>query len=364
MKTSWVLCVALALPARARAQSEAPDMAVPSMPARVELVVPGCTEALGAEVLLRMLRVELVGDGVERVELAAPGDTGGGALARVAVEVPRCAGDASEFLVAVDDAATRKSVRRAIELADVPPATRPRALALAVAELLRASWLELAVPTAPPTTVPVPETVRDVVRMRLTALAPRARPVREALRWTPFVALGFDTRSFPLAGTGVVGVRLLGGVVPPWSADGTRVRLRMDGGVTLGSGASLFGDVDVLVASGALGAVFTRGTMVALEFGPRIELGVVRAVGRAVSGRNTTGITVDAAEAMLVGVGVLAGVRGRLSANWSAFLECEGQWVFGGVDARAVDRTTGLDVRAAGVFGAMVVLRVGALWDP
>lgn len=364
MKIPWVLCAVLAAPALARAQSEAPEPSAPSMPSRVELGVPGCTDAIATDVLLRMLRVELVGDGVERVELATPGETGAAALARVVVEVPRCVGDASEFLVTVDDAATRKSVRRAIELADVPVTTRPRALALAVAELLRASWLELAVPTAPPTVAPVPETIRDVVRMRVTALAPRARPAREAPRWTPFVGLGFDARSFPLAGTVVAGVRLLGGLAAPWSADGTRLRLRVDGGVTLGSGASLLGDVDVLVASGAMGVVFTRNTTVALEFGPRLEFGVARAVGRVTPGRDTAGITVDVAEGVLLGVGVLAGVRGRLSSSWSAVLECEAQWVFGGVDARALDRATGLDVRAAGVLGAMVTLRVGALWDP
>lgn len=363
MRRGWALGLALLGPSAAFAQESA-EAPASAMPARVELTAPACAEAVRAEVLLRMLRVELAGDGVERVELAAPGDAAGGALARVSVEVAPCAADASEFLVTVDDAATRKSVRRAVDLADVPAATRPRALALAVAELLRASWLELAVPTAPPTAAPVPEAVRDVVRLRVTALAPRARAPREAPRWAPFVSLGFDARLLPLAATGVAGVRLAGGVTPPWSLDGTRVRLRADGGVMFGSGASLLGDVDVLVATGAVALTFTRGAAVAVELGPRVEVGVARAVGRITAGHSATGVTVGEDEAALVGVGLVAGVRGRLSATWAASLELEGQWVFGGVDARAVDRATGLDVRAAGVFGPAVALRAGVAWDP
>lgn len=354
----------LALPAAARAQQEPADPVASPMPARVELAAPTCAAAVGAEVLLRMLRVELAADGVERVELAAPGDTAGEALARVAVEAPRCAADASEFLVTVDDATTRKSVRRAVDLADIPAATRPRALALAVAELLRASWLELAVPTAPPAAAPVPEAVRDTVRLRVAAITPRARAPREVLRWAPFVGIGFEGRALPLAATGLAGLRLAGGVVPPWSAEGTRLRLRVDAGVAFGSGASLLGDVDVLVASGAVAATFTRGTTVAVELGPRVEVGVARAVGRVASGRSATGVSVGEDEAALVGVGLVAGVRGRLSATWAASLELEGQWVFGGVDARAVDRVTGLDARAAGVFGPAVSLRAGIAWDP
>jgi hypothetical protein len=156
----------------------------------------------------------------------------------------------------------------------------------------------------------------------------------------------------------------VGGVVAPWNADGTRLRLRVDGGVSFGSGASLLGDVDVLVATGAIAATFTRGTSVAVELGPRIELGTARAVGRVVSGRAATGITVGEDEALLVGVGLLVGVRGRLSATWSASVELEGQWVFGGVDARAVDRVTGFDARAAGVFGPSIALRAAIAWDP
>jgi len=364
VRRALALCAALLFPRVVLAQPEPAEPAASPMPARVELAAPTCAEAVTTDGLLRMLRVELAGDGVERVELATPGDTAGGALARVSIELPRCAADASEFLVTVDDAATRKSVRRSVDLADIPAATRPRALALAVAELLRASWLELALPTAPAPASPVPEPVRDTVRLRMVAALPRAGSPRAAPRWAPWVGLGFEGRTLPLAATGVAGVRLAGGVVPPWSLDGTRLRLRVDGGVSFGSGASLLGDVDVLVATGAVAATFARGAAVSVELGPRMELGVARAVGRVVSGRSAAGITVGEEQALLVGVGLVAGVRGRLSASWSASLELEGQWVFGGIDARAVDGVTGLDVRAAGVFGPSLALRAGIVWDP
>jgi hypothetical protein len=364
LKRALVVCAALTFPRAVVAQQEPLEAVASPMPAQVELAAPACAEAVTTDVLLRMLRVELAGDGVERVELATPGDTAGGALARVSIELPRCAADASEFLVTVDDATTRKSVRRAVDLADIPAATRPRALALAVAELLRASWLELALPTAPPTPSPVPEPVRDTVRLRMVAAVPRARPPREVARWAPFVGVGFEGRTYALASTQVAGLRLTGGVVAPWNADGTRLRLRLDGGVSFGSGASLLGDADVLVATGAVAVTFARGTSVQMELGPRVELGVARAAGRATTGRSAAGVTASEDEALMAGVGLIAGLRGRLSASWSASLELEGQWVFGGVDARSFDGVTGLDVRVVGVFGPSLALRAGIVWDP
>ncbi len=58
------------------------------------------------------------------------------------------------MVLEVDDALTNKSVRREVDLGDVPASGRPRALALAAAELLRASWAELALP--PPARRPRP----------------------------------------------------------------------------------------------------------------------------------------------------------------------------------------------------------------
>jgi hypothetical protein len=57
----------------------------------------------------------------------------------------------------------------------MPPDGRPLALALAIDELLQASWAELALPTAPPPPLPVPTEVRERVDTALRSPTPRAR---------------------------------------------------------------------------------------------------------------------------------------------------------------------------------------------
>ncbi len=66
--------------------------------------------------------------------------------------------------VEVRDAVTAKRVSRDIGLGAIPPDSQPLMVALAADELLRASWAELALRTAPATTEPVPLAVAQVVR--------------------------------------------------------------------------------------------------------------------------------------------------------------------------------------------------------
>ena len=92
-------------------------------------------------------------------------------IARIELHAPReCAGPATEIGVAcagddvrltVDDPLTGKRVERTVSLAAVAELGRARLLALAVAELVRSSWMELefrktpALPVAAPVDVPV-----------------------------------------------------------------------------------------------------------------------------------------------------------------------------------------------------------------
>ena len=75
------------------------------------------------------------------------------------------------------DAVTAKEVARTIDVSTIPPDGRARAVALAIDELLRASWAELALRTAPPT-AGVPPSVSHVVADSLGTAKPPppARP--------------------------------------------------------------------------------------------------------------------------------------------------------------------------------------------
>ena len=87
--------------------------------------------------------------------------------------------------VEVHDAVTAKRVSREVNLAGVPPDSRPLTIALAADELLRASWAELALRSAPPPPRPVPVEVTRTVR---ESVAPVAAPAPSQ----PRVLLGVD----------------------------------------------------------------------------------------------------------------------------------------------------------------------------
>jgi hypothetical protein len=97
--------------------------------------------------------------------------------------------------IEVRDALTAKRVARNVDLSTLPADGRPLAIALAADELLRASWAELALRTAPPPAAPVPPQVIQVIEETSTPV-PR-RPS------TPHVQLGvgFAVQQFALGTT-------------------------------------------------------------------------------------------------------------------------------------------------------------------
>jgi hypothetical protein len=182
-------------------------------------------------VLADILTAELRADGVERVILGPPKSEEGPSpnLAAISIGSPTCESPAWDILVRIVDAATRKQVERHVLLADVAEPSRPRALALAVAELLRASWLELALPEAPPPKVQIPAVVWRAVDARVSSVTPResgATP-REAER---DVALMLAWDAFPTAHASLVGGQVA--VALPVGSD--HWQLRVDSGALFG----------------------------------------------------------------------------------------------------------------------------------
>ena len=87
-----------------------------------------------------------------------------GAPPPLGVVAVRTSGEAAFVEVDVRDDLTAKSLKREVALADVPSDVRALTVAVAADELLRASWAELAVKSAPPPKRQVPVEVRDAVR--------------------------------------------------------------------------------------------------------------------------------------------------------------------------------------------------------
>lgn len=159
-RTGWaraslwgVLMLVATVPARAQAQGgQAPTR---SLPAWVRLVLPECpSPPVAAPALLELLRTELRDDGVQRVDSGRvePGAESG-PQAYLRLTLP-CEPDAPTVTLRVEDATSLKAVERTMDFDDLPASARPRAIALGLAELLRAAWPWLVMLEPPLVSVP------------------------------------------------------------------------------------------------------------------------------------------------------------------------------------------------------------------
>jgi hypothetical protein len=338
---------------------------------RVVVVLPACAEQgpFDGPGVVRQLGTELVEDGIDRVEAIESADESP-ALARVSFDLASCAADVTQVMVIVDDLATRKNVRRSVDVSDVRGAVRTRALALAIAELLRASFSELAMSDAPPPAVGVPSVVRDAMRTRLRGrvgdttprpvapvapIAPVARvaPVPEPV-FAHRVGAAIDARSAAI-GPIAVGARFTYELTAVrWTR--STLSLRLDIGGAVATMSDPFGAVWLPIVTGGAGALFETRVGESLEagIGGRIEGGAVWIVPRpAIEGVSA----IETVHASLA-LGALATMRARISARgWMGIeLELGAAPVGPVVLARegAVDRVIG------GSVGATAAARINA----
>lgn len=164
----------------------------------------------------------------------------------------------------LEDGITRKSMVRVLDLGQIESASRTRLLALAVAEFVVASWVELRAvprPALPPVGPPPPAAATAVAERTIEARAesvpaPAAAPARAL--WQLGLGLGVESYPRPAALMPALSLRLLQAATP-WfgillGADGSMVRVdaRQD--------AALVGYIDVMTATG----------LAALQFGGAI----------------------------------------------------------------------------------------------
>jgi hypothetical protein len=301
-------------------------------PARVRLVLPACETAFDGAELVRVLRIELGADGVREVIVGEAQ----GALATIKLDATPCSAEAREVTVAIDDAATGKSVKRALAVTDTDAASRPRALGLAIAELLRASWSELEMPDQPKT--PVPEEVLRAVRLRARPreAAPPAPP--------PSVLLGatLEARLFPAYQSVVLGPRLSASILV-----GGPLRARIDAAVAAGQAHDPLGTIDLTLATGGLGLLLAGGSeAVQLEIGPMLSAG-----GGWASGNPNPGNTGGSASAFVMTLQGLASAAVRLGPGWRGVVAVDAGGTLQRLDAESAGH-------AAAGFGG-VVLGVG-----
>jgi hypothetical protein len=278
---------------------------------------------------------------VAAIELAATvAETGGSSPERAVTQVLVDCDKASSRIV-VRDPLTSKTVERTLSLQSVEAKARPRILAIAIAELVNASWGELA--TNPALEAPhdgaAGESERDAVRQKVQT---RMRPVALS------IAIGGTARVFA-SGAPVVPVAfggVLRGTIAPWgSLRGAVVGL--DATLETASVAVPLGAADVLLASGAASLAYAFGEPLRFELGAGARVGWANLEGVAPPGTSTLGGNVDGlwGGPMLLAAGSLgfarsarlrlgvesgyavASVRGAV--NGATVVEIAGVWILG-----------------------------------
>lgn len=212
-----------------RASADAPS------PPRVSVALVGCDPSLAGEVQ-RIVGIEL------RAVVVDPGAPGA-PLTRAVVS---CRDDVADLTVA--DAVTSKVVSRSVAVMQAVPAARGRLLALAVAELVAASWEEVVSNPAPKVPAPVstPPEARASVRRVIVQRRQRAEfAMGEA---APPITLDatVDARAFFDSGA-----LLWGGDVHGHVPLGRALALRLGAGADYGEIARSLGSVTVMTLQGS-----------------------------------------------------------------------------------------------------------------
>jgi hypothetical protein len=184
----------------------APLSATPSPDARSVVVSPPLCkiDALPLAHFLDCLRVELAGRGFACCRLADPADEMATVTSlHVKVEIDPCVADANQLQISVREAVGPRLAERHVSIADVPEAARPRALALAVAELIRSLEQEPPAAVAEPIHVPaknpsppsVPSAAAQPIALALHVEAEvRSSPTRDTTMWGGRIGLTANRR--------------------------------------------------------------------------------------------------------------------------------------------------------------------------
>ncbi len=184
--------------------------------------------------------------GQVKIELGADLAPASPEVTRVQV---RCDGDA--LVLIVNDPITGKSLERRVDLGAAAPKARTRLLAIAISELVSASWTELetnptpvVAPAGPPPAPSAKAAVRDTVTAR--TFAPHM-----------FATLGLDFRAFP----GATGTGMLVGLGARFATAGAGLGFSVDLVTSQGKGVTgALGQVSVDLVG--VGAVVTYGARV------------------------------------------------------------------------------------------------------
>jgi hypothetical protein len=301
-------------------------------------------------VLLEVLRTELRDDGVLRVDSGRV-VTGpeAGPLAYLRLTLP-CEPDAPTATLRIEDATSLKAVERKMDFGDLPPSARPRAIALGLAELLRAAWPWLVMLEPPLVSVPhagadvltEPPLPGDAAEVPPTAPLASHEPSSEApppdpekllaslfppaLPEPPAQVHDGHSPSLHLSGK-TLRFLDLGNMAWGGQVQGEYGRWSLGGQFLAGSASTSRGEIALRLVTGTLG--FTALDLSSEHFGFRG--GIRLSAGRASVNGDPRGTSISGAQgaAPYLGATLSAGARWWFSRAWACSLEAEAGYASG-----------------------------------
>lgn len=344
-------------PAFAQPASEAAD----ELPAEVSLAQDTCAKELYAQdALVPLLRMELAALGVRAL---VPGDAAAAAPAFAFAYVSVVCAPNHGLVLRLADLATKKRTEREMSVADVPTQARPRAIAIAIVELIESSWTELL--TSPASLVssgddswqlpmPVQERLRAHLADALAVRAPFDAPTSSvpADTFARHAQLSMTTRAFPTHSTSLLGARL--GYEARLNRRPVPLVLSLDaellrGGADLQDATGRVGGIAFTWLTSAVRLGFQSRASPGLSVGPSLRFGY----GAVSVQAERASVSVRDAHHALASVGAYAELRVDLSRRFAGLLGAElGYMVWG--TALLADRT-----RVAGLSDATFALSIG-----
>jgi hypothetical protein len=364
--------LALLLPLRVAAQTAEPAPAAPGPGVTVRVEAPACTRVpFDRARLFELLRVELRPLGVTEVAgedaqaKTEPAPVLDAADAAVVLVSPFACNETEELVITIADRATLKTVTRRLRVSDVDLAGRPRVLAIAIAELLGASWVEYALGGGSVAPASVPEDAQRVLASKLVpAVSAQSAPVvsHAPVEPRPRVERGDSQRPRFWTVDGAAMVRLFparstaiaGGALGASRTVAAGVRLHASVEAAFGDAHVRMGRVAVNAVTGSLGVGFFTAGPLELEVEPHVALGAGWATGHADDTETVTSHTYTD----FLGIGAISGTLRAAAERLSPFATLELGYTFHGVSFLADEE------RAAGLASVVFGARVGCGWAP
>ena len=293
----------------------------------IRVFPPTCAEApVSVDDFVDALRVELAGR-QPHCCVVGPGSEAATDALKVTLSIEPCEAATQHVEVQVDVFATQRTISRQVSLADLPPEARPRALALAVAELIRSAG-----------EAPQPEALPP-------APAPTVAPERLLLSG----GVAGEIRSHFSLHTALWGLRA--GLM----LSGRRWQISLDAGAATSRNEVSLGELRILLASAALfaGPRFVLGPVIA-SVGPAGTFGWARVEGRS----GMPDIVVRDGSGLVSTLGLRAAAEGPASSGIRLLA-----YVEGGITVRSLEADVN-NQPAAGISGPYFILALGARLGP